>query len=91
MKKNNLFVNGKKVALLALLAASLNANNAKAYDERAYMSSSEQDAYQSYGVLPKDIDTKQNGASPLFWIVASVVGACGLGYVIRDFDKNKQK
>lgn len=26
MKKNNLFVNGKKVALLALLAASLNAN-----------------------------------------------------------------
>jgi len=90
MKKNNLFVNSNKVALLALLAASLN-TNAKVYDERAYMSASEQDMYQSYGVLPDDIESKQNKRNKIVWALASLVGVCGVIYSIKDFDRNKEK
>ena len=90
MKKNNLFVAGKKAALMALLATSLN-TNAKAYDERAYMSPSEQDTYQSYGVLPNDIESKQNKRNKTVWVLASIVGLCGVIYFINDFERNKQK
>jgi len=88
MKTNNLLVGSKKVALMVLLATAMN-TNAKAYDERAYMSPSEQSSYQNYGVLPNDIEAKQNKRNKMVWALASIVGLCGVAYFIRDFERNK--
>lgn len=58
-KMKNLFVKGKKAALIALLA-SLPLKKASAYDERAYMTPGEHAQYEAYGILPDDIEAKMN-------------------------------
>ena len=67
---NNLFVKGRRAAVIALLAAMPFAH-AKAYDERAYMTSAEQTEYETNGTLPSDIEKKDDnkGAGALFLCV----------------------
>ena len=77
MKNNNLFVSGKKVALMALLACALN-TNAKAYDEGMY-------------AKPNSIEAKQNKKDKIVWALGYITGLCGAIYFIKDFERNKQK
>lgn len=70
-KTNNLFVKGKRAAAIALLVA-LPFAQAKAYDERAYMTPGEQTEYQTYGVLPSDIDNNKKDT------LLTVLGCLGM-------------
>ena len=89
-KMNNLLVGGKKMALIALMSLALSPK-AKAYDERAYMTSSEQTEYQTNGVLPSDIEEKSFGKSlaEAFLLYGSIVA--GLGIVAFANKKAKEQ
>ena len=91
-KLNSFLSAGKKAALIAMLAA-MPLSKAKAYDGRAYMSPSEQNEYQSYGVLPDDISDAMAdaGADMLVFLLLCSPVIVGLAVSSTEEKKNKEK
>ena len=91
---NNLFVKGRRAAAIALLAA-LPFANAKAYDERAYMTPGEQAEYQAYGTLPSDIENNKDTILTVMGCFAmlaipSLMVIIGCAVKARKLDKHLQ-
>jgi hypothetical protein len=96
-KLNNLFVKGRCAAAVALLAA-LPFAQAKAYDERAYMTPGEQAEYQAYSTLPSDIenrnDTLKNELLALLCLLGPIILVGSIVSITESFEnkkKNKQQ
>lgn len=83
-KTNNLFVRGgKRLALMALLASSLNPN-AKA------MATDEQEKQQNYGVAPSNVDENMQDWSGVVFFAILIAGSVAVA-VLEDEKKKREQ